>query len=119
MSAEQAFSILIKRVLLPARAGRYATLATGNKGKEKILASLDHDFEKSLRPNIGRPTAQTKEWSGPCFAFHQSLDFGTEFSSLRNAYEKLRDDDGWLLVAADGSAAIYRPESRWDAEIVL
>lgn len=55
----------------------------------------------------------------PCFVFHESLGFGVEFASVREAYDKLSLEDGWLILLRDGSAGIHRPEARWDDEKLI
>lgn len=54
-----------------------------------------------------------------CYAYHDSAGFGMEFRSVADAYTHLSAVDGWLIVVNDGSAGIYRPESRWDATVEI
>ena len=77
---------------------------------------LDHDFERAIHPRIKRGVVNRKM---RCYAFHSSTGFGEEFPSVANAYDRLSDSDGWLIVVSDGSAGIYRPEAHWDAEVEI
>ena len=116
MNAIAAFSTFAARALSPAKAARYSGLAANAKGQRKLLGSLDHDFERAIRPAARRGTVNR---SAHCYAFHSSVGFGAEFSSVAEAYSRLADTDGWLIVVSDGSGGIYRPEARWDAAVEI
>ena len=116
MSAVEAFSTFAARALSPARAARYSGLAASAKGQRKLLGSLGHDFERAIRPDAQRGIVNR---DAHCYAFHSSVGFGAEFPSVAEAYSRLSDADGWLIVVSDGSGGIYRPESRWDATIEI
>jgi hypothetical protein len=116
MDATQALSAFVIRALTPERASRYSGLTGSEKGRRKLLGYLAHDFERSIRPNVKRGIVDRK---AQCFAYHSSVDFGEQFPSVAEAYERLDSDDGWLIVVSDGSAGIYRPEAHWDAEIEI
>ncbi|MGA2230540.1 MAG: hypothetical protein ABSH22_06540 [Tepidisphaeraceae bacterium] len=119
MTAVKTFVAFARRALTPAGAARFATLATSKKGQQKVLAGLDHDFERAIRPGGGHPVGQACAGKQPCYAFHFSLGFGMPFNSIAEAYARMSGVDGWLIVSADASTGIYRPESRWDAEVLL
>jgi len=116
MSAVQAFSAFVSLALTPARATRYSGLANRPKGQKRVLDSLYHDFERAIRPDAKRRAVDRR---ARCYAYHSSLGFGAEFPSVAEAYSKLGSDDGWLIIVSDGSAGIYRPESRWDAAVEI
>lgn len=119
MNASEAFATFVTRVLVPGKAQRFSTLALTTKGQTKILDALCHEFESSLRDTIVHRHDFSQLWRQPCFAFHAKIGFGVEFPAVRVAYEELSLDDGWLIILHDGSAGVYRPESRWDAELFL
>lgn len=116
MDPAQALSAFVARALTSQKASRYSGLAGSEKGRRKLLGYLDHDFERSIRPNVKRGTVDRK---AQCFAYHSSVGFGGPFPSVAEAYKRLESDDGWLIVVSDGSAGIYRPEAHWDAEIEI
>ena len=116
MDAKQAFSRFVSTALKPARAARYCGLAGGAKGQIKLLASLDHDFEKAMRNDAKRGSVNR---AVRCYAYHRSVGFGAEFESVAEAYKQLGSTDGWLIVVSDGTAGIYRPEANWDGEIEI
>jgi len=89
-------------------------LSRNDKGQRKVLASLYHDFERSIRADVRKPSVNR---AAPCYAYHASVGFGAPFPSVVDAFERLGALDGWLIVLSDGSAGIYRPEDRWDATI--
>ena len=100
--------------LVPARAERFFCLASSEKGRRKLLAALDHDLERAIRPTRNRTDCIDRR--SPCYAFHSSTGFGKRFASVADAYSDLSLMGGWLIVLTDGSAGIYRPEAHWDAE---
>jgi hypothetical protein len=116
MDAAQAFSAFVTRALTPQRASRYSGLTRTEKNRKALLGYLDHDFERSIRPNVKRGIVDRK---AQCFAYHSSVGFGMQFPSVADAYKRLDSDDSWLIVVSDGSTGIYRPEAHWDAEIEI
>jgi hypothetical protein len=119
MNASDVFVAFVNRALVPAKAQRYVNLASTLKGQHKILNGLCHEFESAIRENAVCNKDYSKLWDKPCFAFHSKMGFGTEYSKLADAYNDLSIDDSWLIVMRDGTAGIHRPESRWDAEILI
>ena len=116
MTAEQAFATFVIRALEPARAARFAGLVGSDRGRRRLLRSLDHDFERALRPVAnGGPVDRT----AACHAYHVSVGFGAAFGSVAEAIARLGGTDGWLVILADGSAGIYRPEGRWDRAVEM
>jgi hypothetical protein len=116
MDACQAFSTFVRRALTPARAERLSVLAGSANGQHKLLGTLDHDFERAIRADARRRRVDRK---APCYAYHQSLGFGVGFPSVAAAYDHLGAVDGWLIIVSDGSAGIYRPESRWNETVEI
>lgn len=116
MNAISAFSAFLGHALAPARAARYSGLAGTPKGQRKLLDSLNHDFDRAIRPNSRRGRVDRR---APCYAYHSSVGFGAEFSAVAEACDHLSGSDGWLIVLSDGSGGIYRPEARWDAEVEI
>lgn len=116
MTAFEAFSAFVFRALSPVKAARYSGLAATAKGQRKLLGTLDHDFERAIRPDARRGVVIR---NARCYAFHTSVGFGAEVRSVAEAYERLSGVDGWLIVLSDGSGGIYRPESHWDAAIEI
>jgi hypothetical protein len=118
MNSSQAFIHFVSRALVPAKAKRFASLASSKKSQCKVLDDLCHRFESAvITSRIGNNFQSIRQL--PCFAFHTSCGFGIEFTTVDAAYDSLSLLDGWLIVVADGSFAIYRPESRWDNEMVI
>jgi hypothetical protein len=119
MNASEAFVAFVARVLVPAKARRLAALASTKKGQKKIVHGFSHDFEPAVRPAAIHQRDYNKLWGQPCFVFHSPLGFGVEFSTVRDAYDRLSLVDDWLIVLQDGTAGIYRPEARWDGEMLI
>jgi hypothetical protein len=117
MDAQQAFNHFVQRCLLSEKARRFTELCATRKGQQKILAGLGGEFESAIREDaVGRGNYD-KLWDSSCFVFHEPLGFGVEFASVREAYDQLSVEDGWLILLRDASAGIHRPEApRWDHE---
>lgn len=84
-----------------------------------MLDALCHKFEGDVRSEAVKGKDYGAIWGQPCFVFHYRTGFGTECKTVREAYDKLSADDSWLILLIDGSKGIYRPEDRWDAEMLL
>jgi hypothetical protein len=119
MNATEAFAAFVTRALIPAKARRFAVLASSKKGQRKALNGLCHEFDPAVRAAAICTKDYSKLWKKPCFAFHPRVGFGAEFSTVREAYDELSLDDSWLIVLQDASAGIHRPEARWDDEKLL
>ena len=119
MNAIEAFVTFANRVLVREKSARFAAIASTTKGQRRILNALCHEFESAIREDIARRSDRSQWRHVPCYVFHSSLDFGTVFSTVDEAYDKLSLDDGWLIVLQDGSMGLYRPEARWDDEYVV
>jgi hypothetical protein len=119
MDAPQAFTQFVQNCLSPEKAKRFTALAVSKQGQRKILESLYHQFESAIRPDAVQRGGYDQLWESPCYAFHQPLGFGVEFASLREAYDQLSIEDGWLILLQDASAGIHRPEARWDDEKLI
>ena len=119
MTPTEAFTTLVQATLEPSKARRFAELASSKKGRAKLLDALAHQFESAIRPNAVLPGIVPKMRQSPCYVFHYMRGYGVAFPTLSDAYDDLSADDSWLIVLADGSAGIHRPEARWDAEQVF
>jgi hypothetical protein len=119
MNAEETFVEFVKRVLTPHRARRFAELVQTRKGQLKILHGFAHEFESMIRPTCVRSADYEKLWRKCCFVYHSPLGFGVEFPTVRDAYDQLSVVDDWLIVLQDATAGIYRPEGRFDREMLL
>jgi hypothetical protein len=119
MAAQLAFTHLVQRCLSPEKARRFTELAASKKGQRKILDGLCHEFEPAIRPGAVQHRGYDQIWTSPCFVFYKPLGFGVEFASVREAYEQLSVEDSWLILLRDASAAIHRPEARWDDEKLI
>ena len=119
MDAQQAFAKFVNRALLKEKAERFVALSQTKKGQRKILDGLCHQFEPAIRPDAIRKKNYDKLWSSCCYVFYAPLGFGVEFTTVREAYDKLSIDDSWLIILQDASAGIYRPEARWDDEKLI
>jgi hypothetical protein len=119
MDAQQAFTHFVQRCLSTEKAQRFAMLCATKKGQRKILAGLDHEFEPAVRSEAVRDGGYDRLWDRSCFVFHAPLGFGFEFASVREAYDQLTVEEGWLILLRDGSARIHRPESRWTDERLI
>src|ERR1700683_2281570 len=108
MDPQEALVAFVSRVLVPAKARRMAALVATEKGRSRILNSLDHDFERAIRPGAVRPVGRSVASQRPCYVFHQSIGFGHAFASVREAYARLSNEEGWLIVFQDASAGIFR-----------
>ena len=116
LDATQAFAIFVQHALTPARMARFSALAVNAKVQRKLLGALDHDFEKALSPVAKRGIVDR---NAGCYAYHSSVGFGAEFSSVADAFARLQADDGWLIIVLDGLSGIYRPEANWNATIEI
>ena len=116
MDAQQAFAKFVNKVLTPEKAERFIALSGSAKGQQKILVGLNHTFGAHIRPTAVQTGGYDSLWEKPCYVFYGPLGFGKEFPSLREAYEKLSIEDGWLILLMDASKGIHRPEARWDDE---
>ena len=119
MDAQQAFTQFVQRCLSPEKARRFTELCASKKGQRKVLAGLYHEFEPAIRSGAVRRVGYDSLWSSSCFVFHQPLGFGVEFASVREAYDQLSVEDGWLILLRDASAGIHRPEARWNDEKLI
>jgi hypothetical protein len=119
MDAQQAFRQFVQRCLAPEKSRRFTELSASKKGQRKVLAGLCHEFEPSVRSDAVRRGGYDKLWNSSCFVFHEPLGFGVEFASVREAYDQLSVEDGWLILLRDASAGIHRPEARWDDEKLI
>jgi hypothetical protein len=123
MDAQQAFTHFVLKCLTPDKARRFAALSDTKKGQRKILNGLYHEFESAIRADAvraGRRGSHDKFWESACFVFHESVGFGAEFDTVREAYDQLSLDDGWLILLRDASTGIHRPEApRWDYEKII
>lgn len=119
MNAADVFTKFVGLALVPEKAARFAALATTEKGQHKILAALDHKFQSGIQSAFVRRKDYEALWELPCYAFHESVGFGTKFPTVRDAYERLSAIDGWLIILCDGSVGIYRPEGCWDSEVQM
>ena len=119
MDAQRAFTQFVQRCLSPEKARRFTELCASKKGQRKVLASLYHEFEPAVRSGAVRRGGYDKLWDSSCFVFHEPLGFGVEFASVREAYDQLSVEDGWLILLRDASADIHRPEARWDDEKLI
>ncbi len=116
MNAQQAFAHFVSHALVPEKTERFVVLSSSKAGQKKILEGIGHEFGSIINPGAVRPSCLNALLSKPCFVFYRPLGFGVEFGTLSDAYEKLSIEDSWLIVLADGSAGIHRPEARWDDE---
>jgi hypothetical protein len=119
MDAQQAFAKFVNRALLQDKAKHFATLSETKKGQRKILDGLNHQLESAIRPDAIRQNNYDKLWNSRCYVFNSPLGFGVEFTTVREAYDKLSIEDGWLIILHDASAGIHRPEARWDDEKLI
>ena len=72
-----------------------------------------------MRPNTVVTNVPSRMRKSPCYVFHHRRGYGVKYPTFDAAYEELSIDDSWLIVMADGSMGVHRPESRWDAEQVF
>ena len=119
MDAQETFTHFVQKTLSSEKAERFTALASSKKGQRKILESLYHQFEPTIRAEVNRRGGYDRLWSRPCYVFHQPLGFGVEFASVRDAYDQLSVEDGWLILLHDATAGIHRPEARWDDEKLI
>jgi len=119
MDAQEVFAKFVKRTMILEKADRFTALSETKNGQRKILDGLNHQFESAIRPDAVRHRSYDKFLDSPCFAFHSPLGFGVKFDSVRDAYDKLSMEDGWLILLCDASAGIHRPEARWDEEKLI
>ena len=119
MSPTDAFVEFASRVLVPAKAERFRGIAFSEKAQRKVLDDLCHRSEGAILESAKRGNDVQLIENLPCFAFHASCGFGKEFPTVREAMAALGREDGWLIVVSDGSAGVYRPEARWDGQVVI
>jgi hypothetical protein len=113
MTPLEALSHLLRRVLVPRAAERFITIAATKKGQGKFIDALSHKFEEAIRPDVARTNAYERIWTRPCFVFTSPKDFGMACDTVGAAHDDLTSRDSWLIVVADGSAGIFRPEDNW------
>jgi len=116
VDAPSAFTAFVRRALEPEKARRFSALAETPKGRRKILQALCHEFESAIRPQVVHAHADDTVFAQPCYIFEEHAGFGVEAPSVREAYDQLSIQDGWLILLRDASAGIHRPEGRWDRE---
>lgn len=119
MDAQEAFTNLVNRVLERGKAERFTSLSATKKGQRKILVGLCHEFEPAILEKSVKPKDYSRLWEKPCFVYYEPLGFGVPFDTVRSAHEELSLADSWLVILADGSAGIHRPEARWDDEKLI
>jgi hypothetical protein len=120
LDAQQAFTQFVRRCLSPEKARRFTELCASKKGQRKVLAGLYGEFESAVRSSAVRSGGYDGLWESSCYVFHERHGFGVEFASVREAYDQLSLDDGWLILLRDASAGVHRPEApRWDHERLI
>ena len=119
MTAAEAFTQFASRALSTSKAKRFASLASSEKGQHKILEVLCHKFEEAVLETVIQRRNRGLPRNRPCFAFHTSCGFGATFQTFEAAYDALSIADGWLILDIDGSIGVFRPEARWDDEILI
>ena len=119
MDVKQACTNFVQRWFAPGKARRFTELCATRKGQRNVLAGLYHEFEPAVRPGTVHCGGYDSLWSSPCFIFHEPLGFGVEAASVREAYDQLSVEDGWLILLCGGSAGVHRPEARWDDEKLI
>jgi hypothetical protein len=120
MVAVDVLSRFLRGAVETEKARRYTILVGTKKGQEKFLAVLCHEFERVIRPNrVVKKWSHDKVSARPCYVFSPPTDFGTLFATVGEAYESLATTDSWLIVTADGTTGIHRPEGRWDKEVLI
>lgn len=105
--------------LVPSKAKRFVALAESRKGQAKLIDALAHQFGDAIKPEAVVADVSPRMRKAACYGFHADLRFGECFSSLDEAVDALAVEDGWLIVLADGSAGMYRPEADWDGTCVI
>ena len=101
------------------KARRLLALIETKKGQKKFLRELYHGFQEAVRDDLAFQSSYDEYWDLPCFVFHESKGFGLAVSSFVKAYKQLSLDEGWLIISQDGSIGVYRPEARWDDEVLI
>ncbi|MCX6358694.1 MAG: hypothetical protein NT029_02720 [Armatimonadetes bacterium] len=118
MDSEQAFCRFVRHALAPGAGERLAAMATGAKGRRKILLALSHRFRSDIRAEAIRRLGTACALDRPCYVYCEGMPFGAAMATVQGAYENLAECDSWLILLQDGSAAIHRPE-RWDDEVEI
>src|SRR5713101_6121526 len=98
MTASEAFVLFVKHALVSAKAARFAALAANKRGQRKIVDAMHHKFELAVRPEVARAMSATELMNQPCYVFSAQDGFGAEFATVREAYDHLSVDDGWLIL---------------------
>jgi hypothetical protein len=119
MTPIEAFAKFITSVCVPEKRGRYVALANSQKGQAKILNYLCHEFESTIRKDCVKQPSYESIQDNPCLIFERSKGFGVQRNSFREAHDELSSIDSWLIVLEDGSAGSYRPEGKFDSEILI
>ena len=78
MNATEAFVAFVTSALVPAKARRFAVLASSKKGQGKALSGLCHQFEPAVREAAVSPEDYSQLWDKPCYAFHPRVGFGAD-----------------------------------------
>lgn len=119
MDSVEAVSKFIKGTIESHRARRLLALVATKKGRRKFLSELHHGIESDVRKDVIKLDDLSSRGSLPCYVYRGPGGFGAEKVSVNAAYDSLSVDDSWLIVSQDGRFAIYRPEARWDSEIIV
>src|SRR6478735_2048929 len=120
MLASEVVSRFVQGSIVSAKARRYVALLSSVRGQQKFLSALDHEFEQVVKPTcVTRDRDYGAIWRAPCLVFQSPKKFGTPFDSVCVAYDSLAISDGWLILVVNGEIGIYRPEGRWDDEILI
>jgi hypothetical protein len=118
MAPEDALLCLISGAIAQPKARRYIALMGSKKGQIKFLASLHHELDQVIKSGHSfKSRAHENLLQLPCFVFAPPKSFGVAYDHFCDAYRSLEITDSWLIVLADGSVGVYRPEARWDDEL--
>jgi len=119
MNEIEALKKFVEQATSDQKSRRYIALIESKKGRKKFLAELYHEFLASLREEIKNEKDHKKYNKKACFIYCEQYVFGMSVASFSEAYEKLSQDEGWIIVTQDASFGVYRPESEWDKEVAI
>lgn len=118
-AAREIFVQFVKKALDRRSQELYIVRSNSRKGQAKILTMICHEFDEAVLANAWSKDNYDKVWDKPCFVFSEGYGFGVPFSTVREAYDDLGLQDGWLILLADASAGIFNPHDRTDSESLI
>ncbi len=114
MNAVQALDRFLQQTLDPLKVRRYCDLILRPKGQRRFLGDLYHTIGSSFRVGLRDTQLSDQQRAQPGYSFSEARGFGTPETSLKDGFEELMPNTGWLLIDREGRFGIYQPEDMID-----